>query len=65
MFFKGLSLDRKVIGLEVENGRIGRRTELPPENGLPRLLPALVDLQHNGALSHARLLHTVYAPYAV
>ena len=53
MFYKGLPLEGKPIGVEVENGRIVRRTEIPPEPGLPRLLPALVDLQHNGALSHA------------
>ncbi|MBQ9337536.1 MAG: hypothetical protein IJS14_09620 [Lentisphaeria bacterium] len=53
MIYRGTALDGKAIGLEVENGRIVRRTEITPEPGLPRLLPALVDLQHNGALSHA------------
>ena len=53
MLYRGLSLNGESIGLEVKNGRIVRRTPIPSEPGLPRLLPVLVDLQHNGALSHA------------
>ncbi len=53
MLYQGLSLDGEAIGLEVKNGRIERRIPIPSEPGLPHLLPVLVDLQHNGALSHA------------
>ena len=53
MIIQGLTLPREAVRLEVENGKIIRRTPIPAEPGLPRLLPVLVDLQHNGALSHA------------
>jgi len=50
---KGISLQGEPVLLEIENGRILRRTPIPDEDGLPRLLPVLVDLQHNGALGYS------------
>ena len=46
-------MDGAAVELTVDDG-IVRRVEAAAETpGLPRLLPVLVDLQHNGALGHA------------
>jgi N-acetylglucosamine-6-phosphate deacetylase len=53
MKFRGLTLEHKAVELQVENGYIVKRQAIPAEPTMPRLLPCLVDLQHNGALGYS------------
>lgn len=51
--YKGITLDRKAVEVTVSGSRISEVREIPFDSELPRILPPLVDLQHNGALGHA------------
>lgn len=51
--YKGINLDGKAVEVTVQGSKIIGTREIKPESGLSRLLPPLVDLQHNGALGLA------------
>ncbi|MCI5778801.1 MAG: hypothetical protein MR051_03135 [Lentisphaeria bacterium] len=51
--YQGITLDGTAVELTVEGGIIRRVGSVAATPGLPRLLPVLVDLQHNGALGQA------------
>ncbi len=51
--YQGVLLEGKAVELAVAGGKIARVTAIPAREGLPRLLPVLVDLQQNGALGYA------------
>ena len=53
MIFRGLTLEHEAVELQVENGYIVKRQTIPADPLMPRLLPCLVDLQHNGALGYS------------
>lgn len=48
--FTGNDLNGRTLQVEVEGSRIASVRELPHQSGLPRLLPLLTELQHNGAM---------------
>jgi N-acetylglucosamine-6-phosphate deacetylase len=52
-FYKGITLDGKAMEVTVKGSKISGVREIEPEPRLSRLLPPLVDLQHNGALGIA------------
>ncbi len=51
--YKGINLDGQAVAITVHQNKISSVLEIAPEPGLPRILPSLVDLQHNGALGFA------------
>ena len=51
--FKGILLDGQAVELTVAGQMIVQSKQIETTSDLPRLLPALVDTQHNGALTHA------------
>ena len=51
--YRGTLLDGKAVELTVSDRTIISRKEIPHDSALPRLLPALVDTQQNGALTFA------------
>jgi N-acetylglucosamine-6-phosphate deacetylase len=51
--YRGINLDGQAVAVTVHQNRIDHIREIAPEIGLPRILPSLVDLQHNGALGFA------------
>ena len=48
--YEGVSLDGVPLRVTVERGEIKKVDEIAKNSNLPRILPALVDLQQNGAL---------------
>ena len=51
--YKGIKLDGQAVAVTVHRNKIDSVREIAPEPGLPKILPSLVDLQHNGALGFA------------
>ncbi len=51
--YRGILLDGQAVEITVTGRKISSVTPIPVAPGLPRLLPALVDLQQNGALGYA------------
>lgn len=51
--YRGVTIDGDAVEVTVSGPVIASVTAIEKAPGLPRLLPALVDLQHNGALSCA------------
>lgn len=51
--YRGILLDGRAVELTVSGKIISGVREIPEEANLPRLLPALVDTQQNGALTFA------------
>ena len=51
--YQGLNLDGDAVEVTVDGGIIRDVAGISAKPGLPRLLPVLVDLQHNGALGQA------------
>lgn len=51
--YRGITLEGEAVEVTVSGPVIASVTPAGRTPGLPRLLPALVDLQHNGALTHA------------
>lgn len=51
--YKGINLDGQAVAVTVRQNKIYSVEEIALEPGLPRILPSLVDLQHNGALGFA------------
>lgn len=48
--YSGVTLDGAAVEVAVADGRVESARPIPNRADLPRLLPALVDLQHNGSL---------------
>ena len=53
VFYEGITLDDRAVKVAAADGVITGISEIPRREGLPRLLPVLVDLQQNGALGFA------------
>lgn len=51
--YRGINLDGAAVDLTVDGGIVRQVEAVAATPGLPRLLPVLVDLQHNGALGQA------------
>ena len=51
--YEGVNLDGQAVAVTVLQNKISNVRNIACRDGLPRILPTLVDLQHNGALGFA------------
>ena len=51
--YRGITLEGEAVELQISGSVIVSKKSVVPQPDMPRLLPALVDTQHNGALSYA------------